>query len=300
MSMPAVSPLEQLSALDPSLLYVFVAGPGTGEGVAIALPGEGWLIVDGCTVASSVVEQILRRWRRGADDNVAGFIWTHSHEDHSVGVVDALDAFQPAWLGLAGTLDDACRGLRLLLGRTPLANAGRAPQERQAAIAAAAKIEDLLSKGVTLQTLLAGCSLPLAGGVTLTVHAPDAPTLARVLSWSEAHDASRGSANEASVVFALAWGEHRLVFGGDLPQSRTGSSTPLDGGWRDVMTRSPELAAHALLKVPHHGSIHALHAPLISPSPTQTPRDWIVTPFAQQRLPRAAVDEGLGIVRKAA
>ena len=58
-----------LEALDRNLLYVMVAGPGFGEGVAVALPERGWILVDGCRVDGPVGEDlplaaIVERFRR--------------------------------------------------------------------------------------------------------------------------------------------------------------------------------------------------------------------------------------------
>ena len=62
------------ASLDRSLLHVFVAGPGYGEGIAIALPGQGWLLLDGCetTHGKLPLVAILERWRR-ADERSAAF-----------------------------------------------------------------------------------------------------------------------------------------------------------------------------------------------------------------------------------
>ncbi len=300
MSVAAVAALDTLTALDPSLLYVFVAGPSTGEGIAVALPGASWLVVDGCALGNerkesvSVIKQILRHWRRGEGDYVEGFVWTHPHDDHSVGVTQALDAFPPRWVGMAGEKKEADRVIALLRRHVPSVSAGSSSRERQAAVAVAKKVEDLLHSGVRYEPMLDGQTLLLAGGaITMTVCAPDVSSLQRVIKWCEENAPRRDVVNEASVVFELRWGAHGLVFGGDLPYFPTGSTTPIVGGWRDVMRRSPRLAGHGLLKVPHHGSIHALEPPLIAPMRADGVRDWVVTPFAKENLPRAATEEGL-------
>lgn len=62
-------------ALGGNDLAVFVAGPGLGEGVAVALPGGGWLLIDGCRAGGAVGDDapllaIWKTWRRDAGDSV--------------------------------------------------------------------------------------------------------------------------------------------------------------------------------------------------------------------------------------
>ncbi|TVQ88165.1 MAG: hypothetical protein EA397_17370 [Deltaproteobacteria bacterium] len=62
---PVASDLDELEQLDRSLLHVFVAGPGTGEGIAIALPGPdlGWILIDGCRCTPDPSDEELSvRW----------------------------------------------------------------------------------------------------------------------------------------------------------------------------------------------------------------------------------------------
>lgn len=66
--------LTELAELDRSLLHLFVAGPGEGEGIAVALPGSGWLMVDGCRTGPPrrrefPLEHVWKRWS-GPQDRV--------------------------------------------------------------------------------------------------------------------------------------------------------------------------------------------------------------------------------------
>jgi hypothetical protein len=63
--------LDELGQLDRSLLHLFVAGPGYGEAVAVALPERGWLLVDGCSVDDDglPLRSILERWRGKSGDD---------------------------------------------------------------------------------------------------------------------------------------------------------------------------------------------------------------------------------------
>ena len=91
-----------LEALDRTLLHVFVAGPGYGEGLAIALPHAGWLVIDGCHVADEGLPllEILKAWRDPAEavDCVA---LTHPHRDHAAGIRRLIEETMPRCVALS-------------------------------------------------------------------------------------------------------------------------------------------------------------------------------------------------------
>lgn len=99
-------PLDELASLEADLCYLFVAGPGYGEGIALAFPGRGWLLVDGCSLATRPrklpLAAILDRSGRGDDDPVLGMVLTHPHQDHVGGFVDILHREQPGFVALTG------------------------------------------------------------------------------------------------------------------------------------------------------------------------------------------------------
>ena len=95
-------PLSDLTApLDRSLLHVFVAGPGCGEGIAVALPGQGWILLDGCRVAEDALPllAVLDRWQ-APDDPIDALLLTHPHTDHAFGVRRVVEERAPAKLGV--------------------------------------------------------------------------------------------------------------------------------------------------------------------------------------------------------
>jgi hypothetical protein len=55
--LPEARPLSELTSVDPGLLTVFVVGPGQGEAVAAALPGNEWVFVDGCRSAARTMHR---------------------------------------------------------------------------------------------------------------------------------------------------------------------------------------------------------------------------------------------------
>ena len=105
MTLLAIRPLDDLETpLNRSLLHVFVVGPGRGEGIAVALPERGWLLVDGATsdLGRPPLLEILERWKAGDDDRIEWALLSHPHDDHVDGFAEVINAQPPAAIGLAG------------------------------------------------------------------------------------------------------------------------------------------------------------------------------------------------------
>lgn len=104
MALPVAQPLSELTRLERSLLYVFLAGPGQGEGIAVALPGAGWLLIDNCRTADEALplERLYLRFRDSGDDRVRLLLLTHPHRDHASGFNDLLDGCEPELVALTG------------------------------------------------------------------------------------------------------------------------------------------------------------------------------------------------------
>lgn len=99
---------------------MFLAGPGRGEGIAIALPGptHGWIFVDGCKVDAgrrAPAEQTFplhALWHRYRlpDEPTLGIVLTHPHDDHYDGMIDLIEASDPGWIRAdAGSANVAVR-----------------------------------------------------------------------------------------------------------------------------------------------------------------------------------------------
>ncbi len=292
--MPAL-PLDELEQLDAELLYVFVAGPGYGEGVAVALPGRGWLLLDGCRCDLDAgggfpLASILDRWRR-QDDVVEAMVLSHPHQDHAAGFADLVETLDPARVIVAGTGSvserrDLGRAWRTRLDTEPLSNRRVLCRAVEAALQA---VETWSQRRGQRPTLMSdGSTLRLDRlDVAVVARAPDRVLLREHL---EAVVLTSSRANEASLVLEVSYGDSRLVLGGDLPRTRGGTVVPT--GWDHVMANHPALGHHVGQKLPHHGSEEAIHPALHGPVVSE--RAWWLTPYNRgHRLPRLESGQGL-------
>lgn len=277
MSWPEARPLEDLEAIESLELSVFVAGPGQGEGIAVAMPGSGWLLVDGCrTRGAFPLFELHTRYRRHRNDGVELLVLTHPHEDHAAGVARCIAELQPTTLGLVGVpgrsglqaaRDALTRGLDTRVTSDVL---------RRSAVRTALEAMERHEhqQPGSLVNLHDGVVLPLRNSsVRATVRAPDRRLLEEALT---SGSISRETANAWSAVIELEFGEARVVLGSDLP-------TGCQSGWDKVLSSAPQLGRHHALKLPHHGSPGAYHRKLHTGSPER--RCWWVTPYNASRLP---------------
>lgn len=281
--------MELPSALARDRVHVFVAGPGIGEGCAIALPNGEWILIDGCeTRPESGVEHPLRMLveRFGKNhSSVSHLILTHPHADHVYGFIDLIEELSPDYIGVTGP--DPQKNLARELGLDPPSEATSALTRRRRVKTALARIQAWSEQHPGhLCSLCSGVSLQLrdAGTLEVVTRAPDAAVLSTWWSDGTLPRMIRDDTNALSIVLELRWGATRLLFGGDLPS---------DGqtGWRRVHQADPRIARPHVFKLPHHGSRGALYEPVLGRPGDEAA--WIVTPFSPSQLPRADVDDGL-------
>ncbi len=273
--MPPIAALSDLTELDRSLLYVFVAGPGIGEGVAVALPEIGWLLLDGCQVDRDVpLLAIYQRWR-SADDHVACLALTHPHQDHAMGFRRVLEETAPRRVGLTSPPG---RPWMLLGGLAPTqAGVSSDDQRRRVVIDALGAIRRYADERPgALLGLCEGVTIPTASAqvVVSTCSPPEALVAA---TYSGALMIGPRDANDLSTVIEVAFGAARVVLGSDL-------TSP---GWDRAVTAYPALVDHHGLKVPHHGSRTAHHDLLMAHGEG---RAWMVAPFSRSGLPAVHAD----------
>jgi hypothetical protein len=277
-----VTTLEALGTpLDRSLLHVFVAGPGYGEGIAVAMPGSGWLVLDGCRVSTGrlPILAILERWRAPAEP-VEGLFLTHPHADHAFGIREVIEATSPRRIGV--TTSPASPALVFAAVEAELAAASPTSLDqlrRRTVIDAMLALRRRFDAAPgDLIALVDGVQIPLtASGATAFVRAPEA-----ALEHERLTGGGRGDPNELSAVVELVYGASRIVLGSDLP-TVSSHGVDLDAGWSSVLRRHPHLGVHRGLKIPHHGSPAAFHPGLMTPGCDRT---WWISPFNRgKRLP---------------
>lgn len=272
--------------LDRSLLHVFVAGPGYGEGIAVALPHSGWLVLDGCQVSPGrfPVLEILERWR-SASEPVEALLLTHPHTDHAFGIRDMIEVAKPRRIGV--TTSPTSPELVFTALKAELAAVG---PDTLAQLRKRTVVDAMLTIGrrfeavpADLIALVDGADvLPAHPEVVVHVRAPDAALVHEQLAGGK-----RGDPNELSAVVELVFGETRVVLGSDLPTVDARGAS-LDAGWEHVLRRHPHLGDHRGLKIPHHGSPAAFHPGLMTPGGG---RPWWISPFNRgKRLPPTDLD----------
>jgi hypothetical protein len=267
--------------LDRSLMHVFVAGPGYGEGIAVALPHSGWIVLDGCRVSTGrlPILAILERWRSSTEP-VEALLLTHPHADHAFGIRETIEATAPRRIGVTTSPSSPALVFATAEAGLAAASPGALDQLRRRTVidAMLAIRRRFDSAPGDLLALVDGAQVPVARpGVTAFVRAPDAALVHERLAGGR-----RGDPNELSAVVELVFGATRIVLGSDLPTVDARGSV-LGAGWDTVLDRHPHLGDHRALKIPHHGSLAAFHAELMTSS---SGRVWWISPFNRgRRLP---------------
>ncbi len=294
MALPGVTSLAELVQLNRSLLHMFVVGPGEGEGIALALPGSGWVLIDGCRATKLgnddlyPLEEIVKRYRHEASEPVEAMVLTHPHRDHAHGFAELIEEFRPRIVGLTGKSVDST----ILDAFTDHDARRRIPTG------------DAIKNGVVLGAMFAiqrwcfsdppeiqlvplheDANLLNRGNLQIRARSPSLSFLETLTD-----DVPLKHANQVSTVLEILYGKTMVVLGADLPTTERGRK--LASGWDLVMRNHRHLAFHDGLKVPHHGSREALHKDLVGPFKGKD-RAWCVTPFNSSSLPRIDDDDGL-------
>jgi hypothetical protein len=274
--------LDELAApLDRSLLHVFVAGPGYGEGIAVALPHSGWIVLDGCRVSNGrlPILAILDRWRPSTEP-VEALLLTHPHADHAFGIRETIEVTAPRQIGVTTSPTSPALVFTTAESELAAASPGSLDQlRRRTVIDAMLAIRRRFDAAPgDLIALVDGAQVPLPHpGIAAFVRSPDAALVHERLAGGY-----RGDPNELSAVVELVFGETRIVLGSDLP-TIDARGVVLGAGWDSVLRRHPHLGEHRGLKIPHHGSPAAFHARLMM---SGSGRTWWISPFNRgRRLP---------------
>jgi hypothetical protein len=267
--------LDDLAILSRDLLHVFVAGPGYGEGIAIALPGRGWLLVDGCQVVDGrfPLLEIVERWR-APDEPIDCLVMTHPHRDHAYGMRRVLERINPRLIALSAPPDapSLAFGAADPVGASTTAERSRRRAVVDAMLAFQRRFE---ASPDTFVPLVDGQVLPVSSGEVVVTACSPQPAHARRVLAAARQPGGADRPNELSAVLELTFGSGRLVLGSDL-------ETAGRSGWNHVMAARPMLGDHVGLKVPHHGSPAAFHSDLARPG---SGRAWWITPYSCARIP---------------
>lgn len=287
--------------LDRALLNVFLFGSHIGESVAVALPGSGWILIDGCQLelsgetvypALAAYEQL----RSSESDPVELLVWTHPHADHYQGIRECVELNRPRRVGMTmvPSRPAAARELEAI-GSHPHLPADLKLQE------VFKRVHSTIERISLYWEERPEARLPLStnspdlqiGSTKLRFLAPDATALSLFygLPVEQLRAALKERANEYSIVIMLEYGETKLLLGADLPHSKKKRIIP--HGWAKVCAAGPEINSHEVFKVAHHGSWEAL--PPAFDRREAPPREWLVAPFVTEHLPRPGDDETGGL-----
>lgn len=256
-------------------LNVWVFGPGVGEFIVVHVPPLGWLAIDGC---SADADKWPLRFFEQQQVTPSHILFTHPHADHARGLQKLVERFTPAgatWprLGLVSPPQKAStRGRSQSTYDSKLANG----------VLSAMKTR--WKRQPTSRWEPRGGQREAFGDGELRVLSPSIAALRK----------PRGNAfdwNTVATALAVDWKGHRVVLGADLVE-KPGQ------GWTAALKGFPDARKHLVLKVAHHGSLKAQHAPLLARLAGEADVTLVATPFASEDLPRFATNEGAHLLLK--
>jgi hypothetical protein len=263
-----------LPTLTHDALHIAVFGPGLGELIAVRAPPGHWLVIDGCgPPARSYGRRLLEHY--GTSASLIAF--THPHVDHTSGLLEVIDVAtrgpQASWPGI-GVLSPSPRG--------PSPLGAIAPHFGGMVEDTLATIDDLWERAPSCRwDLRVGTSRALGDAEVRVISPATTEATSAYDAWRHGR---RWNPNRVATAFELRWRGHRIMLGSDLDEDD-------GGGWSAVALADRTRPPHAVTKVPHHGSVRAVHPVWIDPR-GHLPC-FIVTPFSRERLPR--FDDGDGV-----
>ena len=264
-----------LPDLAPEQLHVLVFGPGKGELILVRAPPDAWMVVDGCGAggrgyAAAVLDHYDARPRL--------LVLTHPHDDHSHGMGDLV---RRTTAGIPSA-DWPRIGMVLPPGGDVAADSGGFI----AAITldAIAAVEDRWSAEPACRWDMDAGSQEALGEAEVRAVSPAAGTrTAQLQRW---RNRRRFDRNVISSALLVTWRGRRILLGSDLVE-RPG------GGWSASLVLDPDLGDHDVLKVPHHGSDHALHDDILRPAARVPAPLRVIAPFNTHDLP--SFEPGAGV-----
>lgn len=304
-------------------LSLYVLGPGVGECQVLLLPDGKVVVVDACMAdGRNLGVDLLQAL---GVTKVDLFVVTHPDQDHVRGAAGLLDTFKPNLVWIYPTMSS----LRDLLVRAKR----EASAEGLSVSAALADLTDFAeslrrhqSAGLRVQAIRSTSQVWRFAGSGYEVK-PIAPTdedeleaarrieslnarpqrrSDRFVAWVEDFLAGKkrpaDHPNQLSIALSVSIEERRILLGGDVEcgNGRAGS------GWSGIMqclgqswcNQSHLLRCADVVKVAHHGSQGAFHAPAWAEhTARRTPTIGVIAPYSRQveQLPRS---DGLARLRE--
>ena len=250
-------------SLDGGQLYIFVFGPGYGESIAVRVPPDEWLVIDSCRVAKQAAAlHVLRQY----GGKLSLLMLTHRHKDHYCGFVDLIGWGEWSRIG--------CNDWRVADAES-VNSADPEDQLGKGLAQVFAEIQNQWRSRPTSRLVTRrGANCPLGDGVLHILHPEEA--------YASAH--RHGEPNNLSAAAILEWNGMRVLFGADVENPH----------WHGIAAHHPNLAAHVIMKVPHHASREAQNDAFLRGN---RGRVWLVTPYnLNSGLPRFEDDQGMAIL----
>lgn len=286
-------------------LGVYVLGNGVGESIVLLFPDGRTVVVDACTAgADNLPAELLRHVGRTRIDLL---VLTHPDLDHIRGFAELVQTFDPrrVW---RYPYDAAIREVlaSAAVGFPDVAKAMAAldeHQEKTGRVSQASYATDTWPQPRTTHYEVRALAPTHSDQSRFTrvwrkVLATD-KGIARLSSWFKrvlAGQAKLGDKpNVLSLGLSVAWGDHRIVLGGDVMNGLPGSR---HSGWKAIVTMLREdgrdwLEAASVVKVAHHGSRHSFEPVAWDRHASGGKVIALLAPFTSASLPDAVVLAGL-------
>lgn len=237
------------------------------------------MIVDGCS-AETVRYGLRLLQHYKAFPRIV--ILTHPHMDHAMGIGEVIDyatanrAFA-AWPIIGMVSPPSVTRTTALVDFKAYFDGGVAEE-------AIATIFDRWERFPMCRAdLHRGDILPL-GEAQVRVLSPT--TKAREEAFKSLKERRRFNPNQIATVLSVEWQGLRLVLGSDMVEEP-------GAGWSEALSFDRSLPEHVTFKIPHHGSLRALHPSMLARADVDDQPFWVITPYSPKSLPRFALGEGV-------
>jgi hypothetical protein len=275
---------------DDEELEVSLFGCGFGEGIAVHLGQQAWMVVDSCVSVDGVIQPLdyLRSLGVALASEVELVVATHWHADHVKGISQIVEECRTAEVALSSAFTS--RQFRTLIGLL------RGSEEGDDVAAEYAKVLELLdsraragrpSVPAVAWTFEGRQLVPAAGlrgkrasvqalspsndSTTMTLGAvsglvPMPGSRRRPIAWRRD--------NHGAIVLWVSRGDHHILLGSDLEETGHAGT-----GWSAVASSTSRTSARAsLYKVAHHGSrtaeSPAIWNSLVGAEPVSIVTEW--------------------------